>query len=537
MPRTSTSSAVSLSPSFVATSTTTSGIRSIPHHMSPPPMAKSKTFPWKLHEMLQLADHEGFEKIVSWLPDGKSFKVHNTREFVKKVMPNFFLQSKYKSFQRQLNLWGFERLTNGPGKGGYRHPCFFFRDNEFEIAKMERRKAKGSSLTSSKPDVDTESGIGHSVALEKLKKQRVERTTGQRSKIAKAETKRDIPSEKCAITATVSAQSSIASTTNSRSNIMICAKQNSKTETKIKGSTKSKKASSLAVSVISQGSSSGSDCELHSVTPPKMFTTHMGSVLNSFIDTGDLSQVKSDLTNPSTTFSSTSTNNDMQLRPQCPDETPSSSCPQTGDCMSFEGRKYFFLDEEDLPRNPLPRHVSTGEEGMQSQMLITTTPSRATTPRYVPVVSPLSKPAPSVPGISSKTIFSPLRYPSMPLPLRTFMPQPDQLKSSPFQLPSHRGLSATDGSIRRVSLNLHSDAMVLPSQSLLPRRRFQFNNCKSASEIESNHVSSSITVSGKDGNHIKMKDDVNVISSYKEDEIPYDSDWMIMDTIENMDLG
>ena len=69
-------------------------------HANHHPM-KMKTFPWKLHEMLELADQEGYETIVSWLPDGRSFKVYHPKEFVAKIMPNFFLQSKYKSFQRQ----------------------------------------------------------------------------------------------------------------------------------------------------------------------------------------------------------------------------------------------------------------------------------------------------------------------------------------------------------------------------------------------------------------------------------------------------
>ena len=62
---------------------------------------KTNTFPWKLHKMLELAGAEGFEGIVSWLPDGKSFKVYDAKSFVLKVLPAFFQQSKYKSFQRQ----------------------------------------------------------------------------------------------------------------------------------------------------------------------------------------------------------------------------------------------------------------------------------------------------------------------------------------------------------------------------------------------------------------------------------------------------
>jgi len=101
---------------------------------------KSKTFPWKLHEMLQMAGKEGFDEIVSWLPDEKSFKVHKPDAFVDVVMPKFFQQSKYKSFQRQLNLWGFERLTTGWGKGGYTRSNYFLRHNSLEIVHIKRRK-------------------------------------------------------------------------------------------------------------------------------------------------------------------------------------------------------------------------------------------------------------------------------------------------------------------------------------------------------------------------------------------------------------
>jgi hypothetical protein len=36
----------------------------------------------------------------------------------------FFKQSKLASFQRQLNLWGFQKVVNGPDRGGYYHELF-----------------------------------------------------------------------------------------------------------------------------------------------------------------------------------------------------------------------------------------------------------------------------------------------------------------------------------------------------------------------------------------------------------------------------
>jgi HSF-type DNA-binding len=58
-------------------------------------------FPWKLHEMLTCAENEGKDDVVSWLPDGAAFKVHNVTDFVSKMLPSYFKQTKYKSFQRQ----------------------------------------------------------------------------------------------------------------------------------------------------------------------------------------------------------------------------------------------------------------------------------------------------------------------------------------------------------------------------------------------------------------------------------------------------
>jgi hypothetical protein len=50
--------------------------------------------------------------------------VHKPKEFVEDVMPTYFRQSKLTSFQRQLNLYGFARITKGPDRGGYYHELF-----------------------------------------------------------------------------------------------------------------------------------------------------------------------------------------------------------------------------------------------------------------------------------------------------------------------------------------------------------------------------------------------------------------------------
>lgn len=102
-------------------------------------------FPWKLHEMLEDAAKEGNESIVSWQSHGYSFLVHKPKLFVEKIMPTYFNQSKFASFQRQLNLYGFQRLTAGRDKGAYYHSCFV-RHQVSLCRGMVRQKIKGTKV-------------------------------------------------------------------------------------------------------------------------------------------------------------------------------------------------------------------------------------------------------------------------------------------------------------------------------------------------------------------------------------------------------
>jgi hypothetical protein len=82
------------------------------------------SFPMKLHVMLEDAETKGFQDIVSWQSGGKSFKVLNVARFSGEIMGLYFHQTKYKSFQRQQNIYGFRRIHSGACKGGYAHSSF-----------------------------------------------------------------------------------------------------------------------------------------------------------------------------------------------------------------------------------------------------------------------------------------------------------------------------------------------------------------------------------------------------------------------------
>ena len=57
----------------------------------------------------------------------------------------WFSQTKFASFQRQLNLYGFRRLTTGKDKGAYFHE-HFLRGDRNRIQQMSRQKIKGTKV-------------------------------------------------------------------------------------------------------------------------------------------------------------------------------------------------------------------------------------------------------------------------------------------------------------------------------------------------------------------------------------------------------
>ena len=60
---------------------------------------KVHAFPFKLHTMLEDATKQGFDSDVSWVHDGMAFKIHNRENFAKQILPRYFSQTQYKSFQ------------------------------------------------------------------------------------------------------------------------------------------------------------------------------------------------------------------------------------------------------------------------------------------------------------------------------------------------------------------------------------------------------------------------------------------------------
>lgn len=86
-----------------------------------PSTCNKATFPTTLFDIL--ADPE-LDGIISWLPHGRSWKILDSAKFNESVLSSRFNQSKYTSFVRQVNGWGFRRVTVGPEANTYYHELF-----------------------------------------------------------------------------------------------------------------------------------------------------------------------------------------------------------------------------------------------------------------------------------------------------------------------------------------------------------------------------------------------------------------------------
>jgi hypothetical protein len=100
------------------------------------------SFPLKLQRMLDKLEADENMDIISWLSHGRAFIVHDSDAFVEKLMPVYFNQTKYSSFQRQLHMYNFQRITAGRDKGAYHNPNFQ-RGRPQLCSKMYRTRVNG----------------------------------------------------------------------------------------------------------------------------------------------------------------------------------------------------------------------------------------------------------------------------------------------------------------------------------------------------------------------------------------------------------
>ena len=90
-------------------------------------------------------------------PHGRCFLVRNQKQFEELILPRFFKQKPYASFRRQLNLWGFKRITQGGAASGAYYHELFLRSKTFlcrDIVRTTPREGETSTRLPSNPEAE-----------------------------------------------------------------------------------------------------------------------------------------------------------------------------------------------------------------------------------------------------------------------------------------------------------------------------------------------------------------------------------------------
>ncbi|CAB9505536.1 shock factor protein 4 [Seminavis robusta] len=135
------------------------------------------SFPMMLYKMLadieELAqkhpEMKRLRKIVRWLDHGMAFKVYDRKRFISIVMPTWFIRLKHTSWIRQLNLYGFDRIQEGPDKGAIYHEKFLRGQPDLArgMEKPKRQKVPKAASSDQKPHLKAQFSGGKQQAGQK----------------------------------------------------------------------------------------------------------------------------------------------------------------------------------------------------------------------------------------------------------------------------------------------------------------------------------------------------------------------------------
>jgi hypothetical protein len=114
---------------------------------------KAFEFPTRLHDLLEQAEERGYGDVISWV-DENGFKIHDKEKLVP-ILNQCFRITKFKSFLRQLQAWGFRRVHFGPNKGLCTHALFKRGDRSLSASMKRRYSNNTSERTKASPAVTT----------------------------------------------------------------------------------------------------------------------------------------------------------------------------------------------------------------------------------------------------------------------------------------------------------------------------------------------------------------------------------------------
>ena len=95
---------------------------------------ETKRFPRQLRTVL---DDPQYSSVTSWQCDGRSFAIHDQEAFQAEILPLFFKTARWKSFQKQLNIYGFQNVK---GERRVYYHKQFIRDKPSLTTLMKRER-------------------------------------------------------------------------------------------------------------------------------------------------------------------------------------------------------------------------------------------------------------------------------------------------------------------------------------------------------------------------------------------------------------
>lgn len=90
-------------------------------HQANLPIPNNKNFPETLFAVISEQENA---HIISWLPHGQGFVIHDKQRFASMILPRYFDGAKFTSFTRRLKRWNFVRVPRGPELGAYYNKDF-----------------------------------------------------------------------------------------------------------------------------------------------------------------------------------------------------------------------------------------------------------------------------------------------------------------------------------------------------------------------------------------------------------------------------
>lgn len=115
------------------------------------------TVPAFLRKLWKIVNDPLIDDLIGWSSDGESFVIRNPPEFCYNLLPIYYKHNNMSSFIRQLNMYGFHKVTNeGSDKDEIKffHP--FFQQNEVRLLQHIKRK-----IGTSKPTEDKKIPLDH----------------------------------------------------------------------------------------------------------------------------------------------------------------------------------------------------------------------------------------------------------------------------------------------------------------------------------------------------------------------------------------